>query len=123
MAPGSYPSSSAFDQPDMFIGPRTQFILPPEPCDIRDRFEDMYRILEKGENVSGEDLNPIFIEEESRDLTMIETILTQFENFFCKFPFRASAQGRVPAGAAEKIIEKIKDLFTDRKIKCIEIDT
>ena len=110
------------NQTDVFIRLFRELVATLQTGNIRYGFEHMDRFFQKREDIGGKHLNPVFIQHECRDLTVIETIFPQFDHFFCKFFLRATTERRIFAVAAEEVIEKSEDLFPHGKIKRIIIN-
>ena len=58
---------------------------------VRYGFEHMNRLFKKRQNVSRKHVDAVIIQDNCCNLAMIETVFPQFNHFFCKFFFRATA--------------------------------
>ena len=93
---------SAFQHVDMGICLRREFVHRLQRSDIPDSLEDVNGILEKGEEVRGIDIDPVFLQEILRDLAVIEAVFPEFQDLPREFLFSTAALGGIASFAAQE---------------------
>ena len=93
-----------------------------QPCDITDRFEAVYGVLEKAQDVGRVHFDPEFVLQIGRDLTVIESVLPELDDKGGKFAFRTATDRTGPAFAGEKGLNKCEELPVNDGIETVEVE-
>lgn len=92
-----------------------------EGGDIPDRLKDVHRFLEKTQDIGRVDRNPVFLEQERRDLPVVKAVLAEFNDLPGKFLLWTPAMRGFTTFAAEEGSQEREDLVTENMIKAIDV--